>query len=276
MYYTYEDIDKLINEDMSLFDLTKELMDIKSPGKITFFTRKEAMVTANNLVEKLCERLNLKVTFKEKDGSFLKAGSKLFEAEGGEVLILWKVAQNIYEYALSVSTYTNEMVKIAKAINPHIEILTTRKIIPFTKKIALNAVMDGGGFPHRVTTTETILVFDNYINLYGGWEKFYKEFDNLKHKAIEKKWIVECEDLDKAKKLIDLKVDVIQLDKVDVETTKKIVDLAHKNGIKVISAGGINRENIEVYAKTGVDSIVTTAPYFAKGADVKVVIKPYL
>ena len=272
MYYTYGEIDKLINEDMPLFDLTKELMEIKTPGKISFFSRKDAVVSGNNLVEKLCNRLNLKVIFKEKDGSFIKANSKLLEAEGEEVLILWKVAQNIYEYVLSVSTYTNEMVKKAKNINPHIEILTTRKIIPFTKKIALNAVIDGGGFPHRVTTTETILVFENYINLYGGWDKFYKDFKNLKHKSIEKKWVVECEGIEHAKKLIDLGVDILQLDKVNVETTTKIVETAHQKGIKVISAGGINKENVSEYAKTGVDGIVTTAPYFAKGADVKVVI----
>ncbi len=275
MYYTFNEIDRLINEDMPLFDLTKELLDIKNPGKITFFTRKDTIVTANNLVERLCQRLNLKIIFKEKDGSFIKANSKLLEAEGGEVLILWKVAQNIYEYALSVSTYTNEMVKLAKNINPHIEILTTRKIIPFTKKIALNAVMDGGGFPHRVTTTETILIFDNYINLYGGWENFYKDFKNLKHKSIEKKWVVECEGIEHAKKLIDLGVDILQLDKVNVETTAKIVEIAHKKGIKVLSAGGINKDNVEEYAKTKVDGIVTTAPYFAKGADVKVVIEPF-
>ena len=65
---------------------------------------------------------------------------------------------------------------------------------------------------------------------------------------------------------------MIQLDKVDVETTKKIVEMAHKANIKVLSAGGINKENVTDYAKTGVDGIVTTAPYFAKGADVKVVI----
>jgi len=272
MYYTSSEIDRLINEDMPLFDLTKELMDIRTAGKIKFITRKDTVVTANNLIEKLCEKLNLKVIFKEKNGNFIKAGSKLFEAEGENVLILWKVAQNIYEYALSVSTYTYEMVNIAKKINPHIEILTTRKIIPFTKKIALNAIMDGGAFPHRVTTTETILVFDNYIRLYGGWDKFFKDFENLKHKAVEKKWVVECEDLEKAKKLINIKVDVIQLDKVDVETTKKIVELAKKADIKVLSAGGVNKENVKDYAKTGVDGIVTTAPYFAKGADVKVVI----
>lgn len=59
---------------------------------------------------------------------------------------------------------------------------------------------------------------------------------------------------------------------MDVETTKEIVELAHKKHIKVLSAGGINKNNVEDYAKTGVDSIVTTAPYFAKEADVKVII----
>jgi len=272
MYYTYEDIDRLINEDMPFFDLTKELMNIKTPGKISFFTRKDAVVSANNLIERLCERLSLKITFKEKDGNFITSGNKLLEAEGDEVLILWKVAQNIYEYALSVSTYTYEMVKIAKEINPHIEILTTRKIIPFTKKIALNAVMDGGGFPHRVTTTETILVFDNYIKLYGGWENFYRNFEKLKHKTVEKKWVVETKDIKQAEILCKLGVDIIQLDKVDVDTTREIVQMAHKQNIKVLSAGGINKNNVAEYAKTGTDGIVTTAPYFAKGADVKVVI----
>jgi len=275
MYFTYEEIDRLINEDMPMFDLTAELLDIKDKGKISFYTRKDCVVSANKLVEKLAKKLELKTVFKEKDGNFVNAGSKLFEAEGENVLILWKVAQNIYEYALSVSTYVYDMTKKARKYNPNIEILTTRKVIPFTKKIALQAVMDGGGLPHRVTTTETILVFDNYINLYGGWDKFYKNFEKMKEKSVEKKWVVETKDLNHAKKLIEIGVDVLQLDKVDVKTTEKIVKLAHNNGIKVISAGGINVENVEEYAKTGTDSIVTTAPYFAKGADVKVVIEPF-
>jgi len=275
MYYTSSEIDRLINEDMPLFDLTKELLEIKEKGRITFFTRKECVVTANTLIENLALKLDLKVIFKEKDGNFVKAGSKLFEAEGENTLILWKVAQNIYEYALSVSTYVYKMTEIARKYNPNIEILTTRKVIPFTKKIALQAVIDGGGLPHRVTTTETILVFENYINLYGGWDRFYKNFETLKYKSVEKKWVVEAKSLEHSKKLVEIGVDVIQLDKLDPQTTQNIVDIAHKKNIKVISAGGINIDNVKDYAKTGVDSIVTTAPYFAKGADVKVVIEPF-
>jgi len=77
-----------------------------------------------------------------------------------------------------------------------------------------------------------------------------------------------------AKKLVEIGVDVIQLDKVSVETTALIVEMAHENNIKVLSAGGINIENIEDYAKTSIDGVVTTAPYFAKGADIKVRITP--
>jgi len=272
MYYTKEDIARLISEDMPYFDLTSKLLNIDNPGKISFYTRKDAIISGNKLVELLCRELDLKINFKEKDSKFITADNKIFEAEGENVLILWKVAQNIYEYAMSVSSYTYEMVKKAKDSNPDIEILTTRKIIPFTKKIALNAIMDGGAMPHRITTSETILVFDNYIKLFGGWDKFFREFEKLKYKTIEKKWVVETDDLEMAKRLIAIEVDVIQLDKVDVETTKEIVELAHKRNIKVLSAGGININNVEDYAKTGVNSIVTTAPYFAKEADVKVVI----
>ncbi|GAX88292.1 molybdenum transport protein [Lebetimonas natsushimae] len=275
MYYTKEDIARLISEDMPYFDLTSKLLNIENPGKISFYTRKDTVVSGNKLVSMLADELNLKVTFREKDSRFITAGNKIFEAEGENVLILWKVAQNIYEYALSVATYTYEMTQKARVHNPNIEILTTRKIIPFTKKIALNAVIDGGGLPHRITTSETVLVFDNYIKLFGGWEKFFKEFPKLKQRSIEKKWVIEADNLEMAKKLIDIEVDVVQLDKVDVETTKKIVELAHQKNIKVISAGGININNVQDYAKAGVDSIVTTAPYFAKGADVKVVIENF-
>jgi molybdenum transport protein len=214
----------------------------------------------------------MEAVFKEIDGKLVKQGDLIFEARGKNVFALWKVAQNIYEYAMSVATYVYEMKRKGQKYNPHLEILTTRKIIPFSKKIALKAVMDGGGFPHRITTGETILVFENYINLYGGWDKFFKNFENLKASSVDKKWVVECKDVEMAKKLVELRVDVVQLDKVSSEIAEEVVKIARPKGVKVLAAGGIKLENVEEYAKTGVDGIVTTAPYFAKGADIKVTI----
>ncbi len=275
MYYCDDEIDRLICEDMPYFDLTTTLLKINNTALINFISRKDTIVSGTYLVKKLANKLNLKVEYSFKDGDFIKSGKSFFTAKGESqnILTLWKVAQNIFEYACGVATYTNDMVKIAKEVNPNIEILTTRKIIPFTKKIAIQAIMDGGAYPHRITTGETILLFENYINLYGGWDKFMNEFKTLKSKSVEKKWVVEAKDIKMAKKFIDIGVDILQLDKVDIDTTKQIVSMAKNNMVKVITAGGVNINNIQEYAKTGTNAIITTSPYYAKSGDIKVLIE---
>jgi len=56
MLFTYEEIDRLISEDMPLFDLTKVLLNIKKSGKISFYTRKDTIVTANTLIRKISRK----------------------------------------------------------------------------------------------------------------------------------------------------------------------------------------------------------------------------
>ena len=106
MYWTYEDIDKLINEDMPSFDLTQELLDIRDSGNISFYTRGQTVSTLNDLVSLLATKLSLKIKFSVENGKLLNDGEKLFEAEGENVLILWKVVQNLYEYSCGVAYYT--------------------------------------------------------------------------------------------------------------------------------------------------------------------------
>ena len=44
--------------------------------------------------------------------------------------------------------------------------------------------------------------------------------------------------------------------------------------VQLAPAGGVTRENALDYARAGVDLLVTSAPYFAPPADVKVTIAP--
>jgi molybdenum transport protein len=275
VFYTTAEIEALIGADVPLFDLTEKLMGLENfEGRIRFTTRKLAVATGTELVNRLGEKLGVSPKKVAPPGRLLSPGELIWEGEGKGVLRLWKVAQNLFEYGMGVATYTRQMVERGHQINPHLEILTTRKVIPYTKKVALEAVIDGGGMPHRVTTTETILVFQNYINLFGGWEKFYREFPLLKKRGVEKKWVVEASTFSDALRLIELEVDVVQLDKLPPDEVAEVVKKAHRRGIKVLAAGGIRLENIADYAQTGVDGIVTTAPYFAPSADVKVEITP--
>lgn len=81
-----------------------------------------------------------------------------------------------------------------------------------------------------------------------------------------KKIVVESTTLDDIKSLMEYGVDVIQIDKASPELVASAVE--HKNrylykNVKLLVAGGININNVETFAQTNVDGIVTSALYNA-------------
>ena len=85
------------------------------------------------------------------------------------------------------------MVDAAHAVNPHCEVLTTRKSQPGAKDLFTLAVMAGGAFPHRLGLSETVLVFDHHFTFCGGFDAFVENLPAIKARCIEKKLIVEAD-----------------------------------------------------------------------------------
>ena len=69
--------------------------------------------------------------------------------------------------------------KVSK-INPNLHIITTRKVIPGTKELAIKAVVAGGGFPHRLGLSETVLIFRQHLNFLGGTDELIKILESVK------------------------------------------------------------------------------------------------
>jgi molybdenum transport protein len=67
-------------------------------------------------------------------------------------------------------------------------------------------------------------------------------------------------------------IDMIQFDKVSCADLKPLVQSLKQQypTIKLAVAGGITLENVQDYASTGVDLLVTSFPYFGKPADIGV------
>ena len=63
--------------------------------------------------------------------------------------------------------------------------------------------------------------------------------------------------------LLKFPVDVVQCDKMDIETIKKCVKFKNEiaPNVAISAAGGINAKNCAEFAKTGVDYIISSAPY---------------
>jgi len=273
------EIDRLIEEDVPYFDLTTSLLGIgERKAKISYLFRHRAVVCGTEECKRIIERYGGKVFGFVKSGKVVNEGETILEAKGDADSIhkIWKVTQNLLEYASGIATRTKTLVDAAKSVNPDVEVVTTRKTFPFSKKLCVKGILSGGALPHRLGLSETVLIFEQHMNFVGGFRGLLQEIPKIKKRLPEKKITVEVKSVEEAFEVLKAGVDVVQLDKLSVDEVKKVVSLRDKRFplSKVAAAGGINEENIRSYASTGVDIIVLTCAYFGKPADVKVRIEP--
>ncbi|PSM52301.1 quinolinate phosphoribosyltransferase-like protein [Campylobacter blaseri] len=270
---TNSEILEYINEDLPFMDLTTSLQSYeKTKARLELFTRVDCVASCTEISAKIAEILDCEVKFVKSSRSFAKEGDMLlaYEGEYANIHKAWKLTQVLLEYSCAIATYTNKMLNLAKSVNQKCQILGTRKTFPFAKKFCVQALLDGGGEVHRLNLSDSILFFDKHRIVYKNSDEFFADLRAIKHKVPEKKVVVEALNLDDAIKLLEI-ADVIQLDKMSLEDTKKIVELRDKNykNVKIISAGGINVNNVKDYASCGIDAVVTSAMYLSGIGNIK-------
>jgi molybdenum transport protein len=205
-------------------------------------------------------------------GCSAQAGQVLLTATGSAATLhlAWKVCINVLEYASGIATRTRALFKAARAISPHIEIVSTRKGFPGTRELASKAVLAGGGSPHRLGLSETILVFSQHRAFLTSTEEFARQLPAWKARAPEKKFLIEATSLVEAIGAVRAGADGVQFDKASpAELVRCVEELrAERAGLVLIAAGGINLENVGTYAATGVDALATSTVYHGPPADI--------
>lgn len=190
------------------------------------------------------------------DGDLIKEGKRLAVIKGSIKTILAgeRTALNFLQYLSGIATHTHRFVKKAKPYS--VKILDTRKTTPGLRILEKYAVKVGGGHNHRMGLYDAVLIKDNHIKAVGGVKKAVElaRTNSPEGTKIE----VEAENLLEVKEALDEKVDVIMLDNMSVPEMEEAVKLIDKKA-KTEASGGINLDNVEVYAKTGVDFISTGA-----------------
>ena len=267
----------MIREDVGLIDMTTVGLDFGSKkAKISFATKEAIILCGVEFVDEMCRKLGLETHVHKACGDRLEAGELILEAYGRADAAhkAWKVSQNILEFLSGIATKTNTMITQARTVNPNIELLTTRKIFPRTKELALKAVYAGGGAHHRLGLYDSVLVFKQHRVFFESDAAFEEQFAKMKQKYLEKKIVVEVDSLDEARYFASLGADILQCEKMSFDLLKQCVALKKEFPYLLLSAtGGIDAHNIVDFASTGVDFIVTSSPYHAKPADIRVVIE---
>ena len=268
----------MIREDVGLIDLTTIGLEIGAKrAKITFATKEPIVLCGVEFVDEMCKRVGLQTQCFKACGDRLETGELILIGYGRADAAhkAWKVCQNILEFLSGIASKTDRMLCLAREVNPRIELLTTRKIFPRTKELALKAVYAGGGAHHRLGLYDSILVFEQHRAFFENDAAFEAQFKKMKQKYLEKKIVVEVASLEEARYFARLGADILQCEKMSFETLSACVALKNEFPSLLLSAtGGIGEHNIVAYAQTGVDFIVTSSVYHAKPSDIKVVIEP--
>lgn len=276
IFFQTHEIEAWINEDAPLIDLTSHLLDIhQQPSRLTLRTRHTTRLTLVEEAVRIFELLGAKILFAQSSGITLEADQIILEVEGRADALHrgWKVAMNLLEYFCGIATATAQMVDSVAAVS-NVPLLVTRKHLPGMKKPMIKAILSGGAHPHRLGLSETILVFQNHLNLIGGRDALPSKIAAMQIAACEKKIAIECDTLEEALQAAKAGADLIQFDKVSIAhltSWNQQLKVNHPT-LKVVIAGGINASNIAQYAQCGIDGIVLSSLYHAKPADLDVKI----
>lgn len=189
---------------------------------------------------------------KTEDGQIAAAGDTLARVEGNlrSILTAERTALNVFARLSGVASLTADYAQSLAGTNARL--VDTRKTTPGLRVLEKYAVRVGGGSNHRYGLDDGILIKDNHIAAAGGIGPAVRSARSNAHHGL--KIEVEVEDLAGLDEALDAGADIVLLDNMTVEEVRKAVEATAGRALLEVS-GGMNLDNIEEYARTGVDLI---------------------
>lgn len=241
---------------------TLSCIDKKAKGMAVLKIKQEGILAGVNVAEKIFRFMQKDIIFRptKKDGEPMAVGETAFEVEAAVHTILQceRLVLNCMQRMSGIATLTTKYSARLKKYKT--KLLDTRKTTPCFRLLEKEAVRIGGGFNHRFGLFDMIMLKDNHIDFCGGIEQAVnKAYDYVQKNKPGLKIEVETRSIDDVIKVMSIgKVDRIMLDNF---TPAKIMEaLAIIGGrYETEASGGINYDNLELYAATGVDYISSGA-----------------
>jgi nicotinate-nucleotide pyrophosphorylase (carboxylating) len=247
-------------------------------GKAVLKIKEDGILAGMDVAEKIFRSVEPGIIFTayKKDGDAMKNGELAFEVEATVQCILQceRLVLNCMQRMSGIATLTHSYTEKLKGYKT--KLLDTRKTTPNFRLLEKEAVHIGGGVNHRMGLYDMILLKDNHIDACGTIESaIEKAYQYVQDKKPGLKIEVETRSIDDIKRVMVLgKVDRIMLDNFTPEEIKealKIIDGKYETE----ASGGINLDNIQSYAATGVDYISSGAViHHAVSLDLSLKIKP--
>jgi nicotinate-nucleotide pyrophosphorylase (carboxylating) len=276
-------VDEALKEDIGDGDhSTLSVIPSDAKGKAILKIKQDGILAGMQVAEKIFrykEPASVFTSFK-KDGDEMKYGEKAFVVEAlvHTILQCERLVLNCMQRMSGIATLTKQYTDKLKGYKT--KLLDTRKTTPNFRLLEKEAVRIGGGINHRFGLYDMIMLKDNHIDYCGGIEKaIEKAAEYVKTKKPGLKIEVETRNIEDVKKVIAVgkgKVFRIMLDNFKPEQIIEALKLIGDD-FETEASGSINLDNIEKYAKTGVDFVsVGALIHQAKSLDLSLKASPEL
>jgi len=275
MDMTEQIIQLALFEDSGLGDITTEsILPFARMGKGVIIAKEPLVVAGIDVAKKVFHLLDPAIFCASvfKDGDVVQKGDILFEADGDLLCLLKgeRVALNFLQRLSGIATLTRTFVETLD--NPGVRLTDTRKTTPGFRCLEKDAVRAGGGYNHRMSLYDGILIKDNHIAVAGGIEQAVQAVRARTSHLM--KIEVEVSNLDEVKQAIAAKAEVIMLDNMDIETMAEAVGFIGGRAI-VEASGNVSISTLNSIAATGVDVISCGAlTHQARSVDLSMRIDP--
>ena len=258
-----KNIDDLIlaalREDIPSEDIsTNSVIKRYTRGKASLICKQDGIIAGLKIFERVFALLDgtTRCKFTVNDGDKVTKGQTLGEIDGDIRVILSgeRTALNYLQRMSGIATHTRKIADLLKGSK--IKLLDTRKTTPNNRIFEKYAVKVGGGFNHRFSLSDGVMLKDNHIAAAGGVKKaveMAREYASFVHR-IE----VEVENFEMLEEALEAGADIIMLDNMSPEDMKKAVGIV--NGRALIEcSGNLTEENIPNLINLGVDFISSGA-----------------
>lgn len=254
-------IDEALKEDIGDGDhSTLASISPTAKGRAVLKIKQDGILAGMEIAEKIFRYKDPQVNFVsfKKDGEAMAFGEKAFEVETLVHIILGceRLVLNCMQRMSGIATLTKQFTDRLKGYKTRL--LDTRKTTPNFRLLEKEAVRIGGGVNHRFGLYDMIMLKDNHIDYCGGIEKaINKTYEYVTNVKPGLKIEVETRNLDDVKKVVAVGKDKVFRIMLDNFTPDQITQALQIIGtdFETEASGGINLDNIEDYASTGVDFV---------------------
>jgi len=275
MDMTEQIIQLALFEDSGLGDITTEsILPAPRNGKGVIIAKESLIIAGIDVAKKVFHLLNPAIvcTSVFKDGDVVQKGEILFEADGDLLCLLKgeRVALNFLQRLSGIATLTRTFVDTLD--NPKVRLTDTRKTTPGFRCLEKDAVRAGGGYNHRMSLYDGILIKDNHIAVAGGIAQAVQAVRARTSHLM--KIEVEVSNMDEVKQAVAAKAEVIMLDNMDIKAMAEAVGFIGGRAI-VEASGNVSLSTLNPIAATGVDVISCGAlTHQARSVDLSMRIDP--